>query len=57
MGYSRFDAAMQARVPWNAGKNVGTKRPLTQKQIWAIRFHLDREGRLRDRSTLRSRHR
>lgn len=49
MGYSRFDSAMQGRVPWNAGKNVGTKRPLTQKQIWAIRFHLDREGRLRDR--------
>ncbi len=50
MGYSRFDPAMQGRVPWNAGKNVGTKRPLTQKQIWAIRFHLDREGRLRDRA-------
>src|SRR3990167_4312334 len=31
-------------------KTVGTKRPLTQKQIWAIRFHLDREGRLRDKA-------
>jgi len=41
---------MQARAPWNAGKIVGTKRPLTQKQIWAIRFFLDREGRLRDRA-------
>jgi integrase len=50
MGYSRFDTAMQFRVPWNAGKNIGTKRPLTQKQIWAIRFHLDHEGRLRDRA-------
>lgn len=50
MGYSRFDPAMQRRVAWNAGKNVGTKRPLTQKQIWAIRFHLDREGRLRDKA-------
>ncbi|RDS75690.1 tyrosine-type recombinase/integrase [Alteriqipengyuania lutimaris] len=50
MGYSRFDHATQRRVAWNAGKNVGTKRPLTQKQIWAIRFHLDREGRLRDRA-------
>ena len=50
MGYSRFDAAIQARAAWNAGKNVGTKRPLTQKQIWAIRFHLDREGRLRDKA-------
>lgn len=50
MGYSRFDPAMQDRAAWNAGKTVGTKRPLTQKQIWAIRFHLDREGRLRDKA-------
>jgi hypothetical protein len=50
MGYSRFDPAMQTRAAWNAGKTVGTKRPLTQKQIWAIRFHLDREGRLRDKA-------
>ena len=44
------DPAMQARPAWNAGKMVGTKRPLTQKQIWAVRFFLDREGRLRDRA-------
>lgn len=50
MGYSQYDPGMQERVPWNAGKKVGTKRPLTQKQIWAIRFFLDREGRLRDRA-------
>lgn len=50
MSYSRFDPSMQTRAPWNAGKTVGTKRPLTQKQIWAIRFFLDREGRLRDRA-------
>ena len=50
MGYSRFDPSMQARAAWNAGKTAGTKRPLTQKQIWAIRFHLDREGRLRDKA-------
>jgi integrase len=31
-------------------KNVGTKRPLTQKQIWAVRFFLDRERRIRDRA-------
>lgn len=29
---------------------VGTKRPMTQKQIWAIRFFLEREWRLRDRA-------
>jgi integrase len=50
MGYSQFDPWVQDRAPWNAGKSVGTKRPLTQKQIWAIRFFLDREGRLRDRA-------
>ena len=46
MGYSHLDPSAPRRVPWNSGKNVGPKRPLTQKQIWAIRFHLDRETRL-----------
>ena len=50
MGFSKYDPAMQARPAWNAGKMVGTKRPLTQKQIWAVRFFLEREGRLRDRA-------
>lgn len=50
MGYSRYDPAMQGRPAWNAGRMVGIKRPLTQKQIWAIRFFLEREGRLRDRA-------
>src|SRR5687767_1362832 len=50
MGYSQYDPSMQGRAPWNAGKTVGIKRPLTQKQIWAIRFFLDREQRLRDRA-------
>ncbi len=50
MGHSHYDPAMQNRPAWNAGKMVGTKRPLTQKQIWAVRFFLDREVRLRDRA-------
>lgn len=50
MGYSQYDPAMQSRPAWNAGKTVGTKRPLTQKQIWGVRFFLDHEGRLRDRA-------
>lgn len=50
MGHSQYDPAAQHRLAWNAGKTVGTKRPLTQKQIWAVRFLLDREGRLRDRA-------
>jgi integrase len=50
MGYSRSDSAAHGRAAWNAGKTVGTKRPLTQKQIWATRFFLDREGRFHDRA-------
>lgn len=50
MGHSRFDPAIHSRAAWNAAKTVGTKRPLTQKQMWAVRFHLDREGRLRDKA-------
>lgn len=50
MGHSQFDATSRERAAWNAGKKVGTKRPLTQKQIWAVRFYLDRERRVRDRA-------
>ena len=50
MGHTSYEPAMRARPAWNAGKTVGTKRPLTQKQIWAVRFFLEREGRLRDRA-------
>ena len=50
MGHAQYDPATHRRPVWNAGKTVGTKRPLTQKQIWAVRFFLDRKGRLRDRA-------
>lgn len=50
MGYSQYDAASHGRAAWNAGKKVGTKRPLTKKQICAIRFFLDPERRVRDRA-------
>ena len=50
MGHSQYDDASRERAAWNAGKKVGTKRPLTQKQIWAVRFFLDRESRIRDRA-------
>lgn len=29
-----------ARVPWNKGKLIGQKPPLKQKEVWAIRIHL-----------------
>ncbi len=52
MGRSRFDPGYDNRRQWNAGRLVGTKRPFKVKQIWAIRFHLDHERRLRDRALL-----
>ena len=50
MGHSEFDPAAKDRRAWNAGRKVGSKRALKPQQVWAIRFWLDREGRLRDRA-------
>ncbi|MER8582190.1 tyrosine-type recombinase/integrase [Mesorhizobium sp. M1423] len=50
MGQSHYDPTAPDRRAWNAGKKVGTKRRLKPRQIWAIRFFLDRERRLRDRA-------
>jgi hypothetical protein len=50
MGHSDLNPAVHERRPWNAGKNVGPKRPLKPRDIWAIRFYLDEHKRLRDRA-------
>ena len=50
MGISQYDPAAARRPAWNAGKQVGTKCALKIKQVWSIRFFLDREGRMRDRA-------
>src|SRR3954465_4242688 len=50
MGISHYDPAAAGRPAWNAGRQVGAKRALKPRQIWAIRFFLDREGRVRDRA-------
>ncbi len=50
MGIANYDPAACGRPAWNAGRMVGVKKPLKQRQIWAIRFFLDREGRMRDRA-------
>ena len=50
MGHSDLDPAVHDRRPWNAGVNVGPKRPLKLRDIWAIRFYLDEHKRLRDRA-------
>lgn len=57
MTYSNFDPAAQNCVPWNFGAKIGRKRPFNQKQIWAIRFFLDSEKRVRDRAPFGSRDR
>ena len=36
------------RMPWNKGKLMGQKTPLSLQEIWAIRIRLQNEGRRRD---------
>ena len=50
MGHSEHDPAFRERRARNAGQLVGAKRALKPQQVWAIRFWLDRERRLRDRA-------
>ncbi|MBB3937979.1 tyrosine-type recombinase/integrase [Aureimonas phyllosphaerae] len=50
MGHTTFDPVIGSRKAWNAGRTVGAKRALKPPQVWAIRFWLDHEGRLRDRA-------
>ena len=50
MGHSDLDPAVHERRPWNVGQEVGPKRPLKPRDIWAIRFFLDEHKRLRDRA-------
>ena len=50
MGISQYDPGALGRPAWKAGKQVGVKKPLKQRQIWAVRFFLDREGRIRHRA-------
>ena len=50
MGHSEHDPGFKDRRPWNAGRKLGAKRPLKPQQVWAIRFRLDRERRVRDRA-------
>lgn len=50
MGVAQYDPNALGRPAWNSGRKVGIKKPLKQRQIWEIRFFLDREGRMRDRA-------
>ena len=50
MGRSEYDPGAGDRRAWNAGKLLGAKRALKPQHVWAIRFLLDREKRVRDRA-------
>ena len=50
MGHSEYDPVAKDRRSWNAGRKLGAKRALKAQQVWATRFWLDQEGRLRDRA-------
>jgi hypothetical protein len=50
MGHSIYDLDQGSRPAWNARRKLGAKRPLQPKQVWAIRFWLERERPLRDRA-------
>ena len=36
------------KKPWNKGRLMGQKPPLTQQEIWSIRMRLQDEGHVRD---------
>lgn len=50
MEHSEYDPAAGPRRTSNSGRIVGATRALKAPQLWAIRFRLDRERRLRDRA-------
>jgi integrase len=50
MGHSEYDPVAKDRRPWNMGRMVGAERALKPQQVWAIRFWLNREHRLRARA-------
>lgn len=50
MGHSIHDPGQDCRSAWNAGRKLAAKRPLYPKQVWAVRFWLEQEHRLRDRA-------
>lgn len=50
MGQSEYDPRFRDRGPWNADRKLGAKRALKPQQVWAIRFQLDRDERVRDRA-------
>jgi hypothetical protein len=52
MGYSEYDPGVRDQRAWNAGRKLGAKRALKPQQVWAVRFWLDCQRRVRDRAML-----
>lgn len=50
MGHTQYEPVFPARRRWNDGRRIGVKKPLKPMDVWAIRFFLEHEGRLRDRA-------
>ncbi len=50
MGHSEYDPGVADQRAWNAGRKLGAKRAFKPQQVWAIRFWLDHQNRLRDRA-------
>jgi hypothetical protein len=50
IGHSEYDPGVKGRESWNAGRKLGARRALKPQQVWAIRFSLDRDRRVRDRA-------
>ena len=48
MGHSNFDPV--GGPAWNVGRKLGAKPPLKPKEIWAVRFMLDQDRKVRDRA-------
>ena len=43
-----MENSSENHAPWNKGKLVGQKAPLTRQQIWSIRMRLEAAGRPRN---------
>lgn len=43
-----YNQDSNAFIPWNRGKFVGQKLPLSQQQIWSLRMRLEEAGKPRD---------
>ena len=46
--FLKSEGKASSGTPWNKGRSVGAKLALKPKHVWSLRFHLQREGMVRD---------